>query len=111
MMEMDESTNSAGRAFTVNKALGLFFTITGVILLLISLLGDIVHIGSERVPGQRKFDKFDVNLAARTHSVADLIAEAHNSETDYPHLNEEKKMLALYNVVGRRFHHGLASHT
>lgn len=88
------------------------FVFIGTALFCVAFLGDVTHIGGYENSTPRSWERFDGSLANRTHSVADLISEVKNRETDYKTLSDERKMMALYEVVVDRFTHNAgADHT
>ena len=86
--------------------------ILGAALLFVTALGDITSMGGYRNTNARSWERFDESLAAKTHSMADLIQEAKSRVQDYESFNDEQKMFALYEVVTDRFTHSAgARHT
>lgn len=88
------------------------FICIGVALFCIAFLGDTTHIGGYENTERRSWEQFDKALVSRTNSVEDLITEAKDREENYKQLSDEKKMIALYEVVIDRFTHNAgAKHT
>jgi hypothetical protein len=92
--------------------LGKLLAIIGIALLCLSLIGDLTHIGGYKNNNPRSWERFDLSLVHRTHSIDDLILEARSSESAYESLSDEQKMVAIFNVVADRFAHNAgARHT
>jgi hypothetical protein len=77
----------------------------GFFLLTIAVLGEIAGMNGYPNTPPRDWERFDPELARRTHSVNDLIAEAKRRNSGYESMDSENKMIALYEVVIDRFTH------
>lgn len=96
------------RTGTRASVTGIILLATGVLLLLVSILGHVTHLGDYPSAPPRSWEQFDSSLAASAHALPDLVREARQ---DLPAgASEREVMSALYEAVIRRFTHAEARH-
>ncbi len=96
----------------MNLTIKISLLMFGALLIGLSLIGDFTSVGGYANRKPRSWERFDEQLASRTHNITDLIVEAKKRSPDYGSLNDEQKMILLYEVVIDRFTHNAgARHT
>ncbi len=96
----------------VKKITAKTLAILGVSLLCVSLIGDFTSIGGYENNIPRAWERFDKSLVSKTRDIGDLILEAKRRQENFSTLNDEQKMIVLYEVVIDRFvHNEGARHT
>lgn len=86
--------------------------IVGVSLLSLSMIGSFTSMGGYENNEPRPWERFDKSLVNRIHSIDDLTLEAKRRENNIVSMNDEQKMILLYEVVIDSFTHNAgARHT
>lgn len=83
---------------------GFFLLITGGILLIVSLLGELTQLGMYESLIGKDWDRVDSRLVASTRNVASLVAKV--DERLLPGMSSQDKMEIIFDLVTQRFTHG-----
>jgi hypothetical protein len=85
---------------------GVVLSILGLLLLLVTLLGDSTSLGNYESRGPRKWEKFDPELVARTPDYDALISEVEKrAGGSLQRVPPDELMGLLFTVIVERFTH------
>lgn len=95
----------------MKRVIGVVLLVSGMILLILSVAGEVTSLGDFEARAPRAWERFDPALAQRARSYDALLEHAARTAgqplTDLP---PDAAMQALYLTVADRFSHGLATH-